>query len=55
VLATFLHEITSLDHVGFKLHQVFPDLYHSRIYTKFSGTMTKKCDDQSPIRLARQF
>jgi len=36
VLATFSHEITSLDHVEFKLHQVFPDLYHSRVYTKFN-------------------
>ena len=41
VLATFSHEITSLVHVEFKLHQVFPDLYHSRVYTKFSVTMTK--------------
>jgi hypothetical protein len=47
VLATFSHEITSLDHVEFKLHQVFPDLYHSRVYTGFNVTTTKKCDDQS--------
>jgi len=55
VLATFSHEITSLDHAEFKSHQVFPDLCHSRVYTKFNVTMTKKCDDQSPIYLARQF
>ena len=55
MLATFSHEMTSLDHVEFKLHQVFPDLYYSKVYTNFNVPMTKKCDDQSPIHSARQF
>jgi hypothetical protein len=42
LLATLSHEITSLDQVEFKLDPVFPDLYHSRVYTKFNVTMIKK-------------